>query len=117
MVAHVPGMQAFRRYYPLATVSMAALVAATLGAPALAQTAPTPATPPSTSQAADPAASASLAAQPTAAGDTDGGEVIVTGSRIVSSGYSAPTPTTVIGEAQIQSNAQPNIFTTIAQLP
>jgi outer membrane receptor protein involved in Fe transport len=99
---------------------MAALVAATLGAPALAQAAPPPAAAavaPTPSQAADSAAPASLAAQSPAAGDTDSGEVVVTGSRIVSSGYSAPTPTTVIGEAQIQSNAQPNIFTTIAQLP
>lgn len=44
-------------------------------------------------------------------------EIIVTGSRIVSSGFNAPTPTTIIGEAQIEANAQPNIFSTIAQLP
>lgn len=44
-------------------------------------------------------------------------EIVVTGSRIVSSGFSAPTPTQVLGEVAIQKNAQPNIFTTIAQLP
>jgi hypothetical protein len=45
------------------------------------------------------------------------GEIIVTGTRIMSSGFTAPTPTTVIGEEQIAANAQPNIFNTIAQLP
>ncbi|RYD26875.1 MAG: TonB-dependent receptor, partial [Lysobacteraceae bacterium] len=47
----------------------------------------------------------------------DSGDIVVTGSRIVSNGFAAPTPTTVIGAAQIQGNAQPNVFTTIAQLP
>ena len=45
------------------------------------------------------------------------GELVVTGSRIRKSGYAAPTPTSVVGEEQIQANAQPNVFTTIAQLP
>lgn len=71
-------------------------------APAAAQTA-----------AADPAASPSAA--PATAADT--GEVIVTGSRITSSGFRAPTPTSVVGAEQLQQNAQPNVFTTIAQLP
>nr|WP_066725818.1 TonB-dependent receptor [Sphingomonas pituitosa] len=44
-------------------------------------------------------------------------QIIVTGSRIVASGFTAPTPTTVIGEEQIAANAQPNLFNTIAQLP
>jgi outer membrane receptor protein involved in Fe transport len=44
-------------------------------------------------------------------------EVVVTGTRIQTTGFTAPTPTSVIGEAQIQSNAQPNIFATIVQLP
>ncbi|MBO9723770.1 MAG: TonB-dependent receptor [Novosphingobium sp.] len=44
-------------------------------------------------------------------------DIVVTGSRIKTSGYTAPTPTTVIDSAAIESNAQPNIFTTIAQLP
>ncbi len=44
-------------------------------------------------------------------------EIIVTGSRIQATGFAAPTPTTMIGEEQIQSNAQPNIFQTITQLP
>ncbi|WP_420144261.1 TonB-dependent receptor domain-containing protein [Sphingobium sp.] len=44
-------------------------------------------------------------------------DIVVTGSRITTSGFNAPTPTTVIGEEQIANNAQPNIFNTIAQLP
>lgn len=44
-------------------------------------------------------------------------EVVVTGTRIQTTGFTAPTPTSVIGEAQIQNNAQANIFATIVQLP
>ncbi|WP_230188215.1 TonB-dependent receptor [Sphingobium sp. CECT 9361] len=44
-------------------------------------------------------------------------DIVVTGSRITSSGFKAPTPTTMIGEAQIEANAQPNIFNTVAQVP
>ncbi len=48
---------------------------------------------------------------------TNAGDIVVTGSRITTSGFTAPTPTTVIGAAEIARNAEPNIFTTIAQLP
>lgn len=44
-------------------------------------------------------------------------EIVVTGTRIQTTGFTAPTPTSVIGEAQIQNNAQANIFATIVQLP
>ncbi|WP_242123694.1 TonB-dependent receptor [Sphingobium sp. Sx8-8] len=44
-------------------------------------------------------------------------DIVVTGSRITTSGFNAPTPTQVIGEEQIANNAQPNVFNTIAQLP
>jgi iron complex outermembrane receptor protein len=44
-------------------------------------------------------------------------EIVVTGTRIRSSGFSAPTPTQVLGEADIERAAQPNIFTAITQLP
>lgn len=47
----------------------------------------------------------------------DGGVVVVTASRITSRGFKAPTPTSSIGQLEIANNAQPNIFTTIAQLP
>jgi iron complex outermembrane receptor protein len=44
-------------------------------------------------------------------------EVMVTGSRIVRDGYQAPTPTTVIGAADIQTRAPANIADYINQLP
>ncbi len=90
-------------------LSGAALMALFAGQGAVAQQAPpAPAAapqdlPPTPSEPAD--ASATTA------------DIVVTGSRIVSNGFSAPTPTTVIDAEQISKNAQPNIFTTIAQLP
>ena len=89
------------------SVSLMALVAMALAGTAHAQTAPAqPAAP--VPQQEDPAP------QPAAEQE---GEIVVTGSRIIASGFTAPTPTTVIGEEQITANAQPNIFNTIAQLP
>jgi iron complex outermembrane recepter protein len=44
-------------------------------------------------------------------------DIVVTGTRITSSGYSAPTPTTVVDAADLQKSGQPNVFTTIARLP
>jgi iron complex outermembrane receptor protein len=44
-------------------------------------------------------------------------DIVVTGSRITTGGFTAPTPTTVIDANAIAANAQPNVFTTIAQLP
>lgn len=44
-------------------------------------------------------------------------DIVVTGSRITISGFTAPTPTQVIGAAEITRNAEPNVFTTVAQLP
>jgi len=44
-------------------------------------------------------------------------EVVITGSRITTGGFNAPTPTSVVTAEQLTSNAQPNIFTTVAQLP
>lgn len=43
--------------------------------------------------------------------------VVVTASRLTSRGFKAPTPTTSIGALDIANNAEPNIFTTVAQLP
>jgi outer membrane receptor protein involved in Fe transport len=42
---------------------------------------------------------------------------MITGTRIRSTGFSAPTPTQILGEAELQRSAEPNIFTTIIQLP
>jgi iron complex outermembrane receptor protein len=80
-----------------ASAAAAALLASLIAAPALAQTVvPAP------------------AATPEAAAVS---EIVVTGTRIQTTGFTAPTPTSVIGEAQIQNNAQPNVFATIVQLP
>jgi iron complex outermembrane receptor protein len=44
-------------------------------------------------------------------------EIVVTGTRIRSTGFTAPTPTQVLGQAELERAAQPNIFTAITQLP
>lgn len=44
-------------------------------------------------------------------------EIVVTGTRIRSTGFTAPTPTQVLGQADLERAAQPNIFTAITQLP
>lgn len=43
--------------------------------------------------------------------------IVITGTRIQATGFSAPTPTTIVNVDQIEKSAQPNIFNTIAQLP
>jgi outer membrane receptor protein involved in Fe transport len=43
--------------------------------------------------------------------------VVVTASRIVRDGYEAPTPTTVVGVAELQKQSAPNIANYINQLP
>lgn len=62
-------------------------------------------------------ASPAMAQDAPADNDADDEVIIVTGSRIRADGYTAPVPTTVIDAAALEANAQPNIFTTIAQLP
>jgi outer membrane receptor protein involved in Fe transport len=46
-----------------------------------------------------------------------GGEVVVTGSRIVRDGYAAPTPVTVLGAAEIAAQAPANIADFVNTLP
>ena len=43
--------------------------------------------------------------------------VTVSSSRIMSSGFEAPTPTTVINAGDLEKQANANVFTTISQLP
>jgi len=78
-----------------------ALLAAGVACAAMAWGAP--------AQAQDDAAAAS--------GEERSQDIVITGSRIVSPNFSAPTPVQAINAEQIAQNAQPNIFTTIAQLP
>ena len=86
--------------------SLTALAAMALANAAHAQTAPVP--------QEEPPATVPATSEMT---EEQEGEIVVTGSRIVTSGFNAPTPTTTIGEEQIAASAQPNIFNTIAQLP
>jgi len=59
--------------------------------------------------------SAPAFAQPAQQGGVE--SVTVSSSRIQSAGFDAPTPTTVIGAADIEKQANTNIFTTVSQLP
>src|ERR1700749_3527355 len=43
--------------------------------------------------------------------------VTVSSSRIMSAGFDAPTPTTVISSDELVKQANTNVFTTVAQLP
>ena len=101
-----------RRTALTTSVAVCALLAA---APAWSQVGP--ATPPAPApRTIDP--DASLTQQADAAQTPEAGrDIVVTGSRIRSSGFSAPTPTQTLGAAEIAKNAEPNVFTTIAQLP
>lgn len=56
-------------------------------------------------------------AQEAAAHDIPAGDIVVTGTRVVRDGYQAPTPTTVVGVAEIQKSAQVQLADYINQLP
>ena len=49
--------------------------------------------------------------------DSQDGEILVTGSRIDRSGFDQPTPTTVLGEAEIQQSARPSLQLFLADQP
>jgi outer membrane receptor protein involved in Fe transport len=100
------------RRVALLRASLAPLMALAIAMPAVAAAQEAPAAEPAQ---AEPAAT--LPATPEQDTAPAAGDIIVTGSRIQSSGFTAPTPTTVIGTEQLQQNAQPNIFNTVAQLP
>ncbi|HKB96463.1 MAG TPA: TonB-dependent receptor plug domain-containing protein, partial [Rhizomicrobium sp.] len=44
-------------------------------------------------------------------------QVVVSSTRLQSAGFDAPTPTTVVSAADLQSQAKPNVFDAITQLP
>ncbi len=54
-------------------------------------------------------------AKPAAADEVE--EVMITGSRITSSSFTQPTPTTMMSAVEIEKSADPNVFNTIAKLP
>jgi iron complex outermembrane receptor protein len=55
--------------------------------------------------------------KPAASADQPLDEIVVTGSRIERSGFNAPTPTTVLDNAQIERAAAPNIGQLVNELP
>ncbi|ONF96205.1 TonB-dependent receptor domain-containing protein [Sphingomonas jeddahensis] len=84
-----------------------AALAAGLAAPAMAQTQPSST---ATAQIGDPA--------PGTGNETDGADVIVTGTRIVRDGFQAPTPITVLTQEEIQnSSPSNNIADFVNQMP
>ncbi|WP_343525394.1 TonB-dependent receptor [Sphingomonas sp.] len=113
------GLRARRpRQDSIAAASLAVLAICLASTPAWAQTTPAPAqTPVEPGQATPVEGQGSLPPGTEDDGGATTRDIIVTGSRITTGGFTAPTPTTVIGEEQIAANAQPNVFTTVAQLP
>jgi outer membrane receptor protein involved in Fe transport len=87
--------QTARRFALLATVSVAAMTAA----PALAQ------------DAAEP-----VAAEATAA-DAPSEEIVITGSRVARTGFTSPTPTTVLDSEEFAKIAAPNLADVVNQIP
>jgi outer membrane receptor protein involved in Fe transport len=68
-------------------------------------------------QAGTPEDPAVTAAQATDASAAAAAEIVVTGSRITRNGFSAPTPTTVLGIQDIQKAAPANIADFVNQMP
>lgn len=44
-------------------------------------------------------------------------QVVVTSTRLQNAGFNAPTPTTVVSAADLESQAKPNVFETLTDLP
>jgi len=95
----------------LITASTISIIAGLFTASSVAAQSPTGATDQTALQA--PAGTQSAADKaPGSAND-----IVVTGTRIVRNGFQAPTPVSVIGEAEIQSKAPANISTLVNELP
>jgi outer membrane receptor protein involved in Fe transport len=62
-------------------------------------------------------ANAQQTATPAANDETTITEVVVTGSRINSRGFTQPTPTTTVTSEDLEKASQPNIFQAITQMP
>lgn len=77
-----------------------------------AATQPAPADQTVTDQSAAPADQASTAEAP-----APGGEIVVTGSRIATNGFAAPTPVNVVNAEDVKLSGNVNIEKTLAQLP
>jgi len=66
---------------------------------------------------APPPATAANAPAPQAAGSADTGDIVVTGSRIARSGFSAPTPVSVVGTDRLQERGVTSIGDALNELP
>ncbi|MET4663621.1 TonB-dependent receptor [Sphingomonas sp. PvP056] len=111
-----------RRLFNIRILRTTLAASTMLATPAFAQVAPTvpapaPVAPATTSPAAEAPPVETAAPAPDAAPAPVQSDIVVTGSRITSSGFSAPTPTQVLSYDAITKNAQPNIFQTVQQLP
>ena len=63
------------------------------------------------------AAPAAVDTAPATATDEDGQPIVVTGSRIARAGFSAPTPTTVVGTDEIKQSGAVNLQQALNELP
>lgn len=104
MIESICAAKASRRTGYVCNVSAAAFVSALCSTGAFAQDIPT-----------QPAGAASARTASTA--DTPTGDIVVTGTRVVRDGYKAPTPTTVIGAADIAAKAPTNLADFVNDLP
>lgn len=98
----------------LAGASLASLAIA--GAPALAEDAAAKATSASPTDAA-PAAAADTPAAPADAAPSDKPEIVVTGSRVVTTGMDSPVPVTAVAAAQLDAMDPTSLIASISQLP
>jgi outer membrane receptor protein involved in Fe transport len=62
-------------------------------------------------------ADSAWAQAPNAANSSELEEVVVTASRLTTGGFNAPTPTQTLGTQELQQLAEPNIATSVAELP
>ncbi|WP_238560137.1 TonB-dependent receptor domain-containing protein [Sphingomonas sp. Mn802worker] len=67
--------------------------------------------------AEEPAALQSPQAAPPADQNNTASDIVVTGSRLGRTGYSAPTPVNVIGDARLKNLAIPNVADALNQIP
>jgi iron complex outermembrane receptor protein len=64
-----------------------------------------------------PGASAPAAAQTSAGAADEGGDIVVTGSRVGRKGYDAPTPVNVVGDERLKQLAIDNVADALNQIP
>lgn len=103
----MPDRETFRRALAVRLLSLGTTaLGALLSAQAMAQTAP----------AADPAAQEAPATAE-AGEESDAPAIVVTGTRLGVSGFTAPTPVTTLGSDLIERTASPTVGEALAQLP